>query len=353
MQLTSPRRERIVSRLSRPLAHRIRSYAALALVVLVVVPNLGAEGCALFSGGSTQGLDYSASARENYEKALAELKRENWLDAIKLFDYTKAKFGFSKWATLAELGVADANFGRQKYADAIDGYRSFIKNHPTHEKVQDGYAEFRIGEAYYKQIPSEWFLVPAAYEKDQGPVRDALRELHGFVLQYRDSPYVGTARKYETDCLRRLADHELYVAGFYLRRKKPLAAIGRLQGLARDYPNSKLEPEALLMLGKTYLLMEKPDEARRAFSQLVSKHPDDYHAQKAKLYLANLDERFGPAKVEGGALPPPAPAPAPMSPGTSAPNTVPNRPSGDAQPAPATGSTSAPAEPAQASSTNP
>ena len=314
----------------------LRPYLPLALLVATALPNLGADGCALFSASGSTTLDYSASARENYEKGLAEVKRESWLDAIKLFQYTKAKFGFSKWATLAELGIADANFGRAKYADAIDGYRGFIKNHPTHERVQDGYAEFRIGEAYYKQIPSEWFLVPAAYEKDQGPVRDALRELHGFVAEYRDSTYKAKAKVYEQVCMRRLADHELYVANFYLRRKRPLAAIGRLEGLARDYPNSNLEPEALLVLGKTYLLMEKPDDARRAFGQLVARHPDDYRAGKAKLYLAHLDERYGPSK-EPNIVPSPAPPVAPVAAPPKAVEAAPLSPpvkSGDAEPAP-------------------
>ncbi len=253
---------------------------------------MAVAGCAEFNE-STRGVSYSSSAKDNYEHGLDQLKRENWLEAIKLFQYTRSKFGFSKWATLAELGMADAHYGQEHFSEAVEGYRGFIKNHPTHEKVQNGYCAFRIGEAYYKQIPTDWFLSPPSYEKDQGPVQDALRELQGFVTEYGDSPHLGQARKLLDDCAHRLADHELYVAEFYLKRGKPLATIGRLDGVRKRYPGTTVEAEVLLLLGRTYLAMEKPGEARKTFEQLVADHPKDYRAQKAKRYLQFIERRYG------------------------------------------------------------
>jgi outer membrane protein assembly factor BamD len=91
--------------------------------------------------------------------------------------------------------------------------------------------------------------------------------------------------------VRRLADHELYVARFYLDRNKPYAAIGRLEGLLKDYPGAQKEPETLMLLGRTYLKMEKADKAREVFVKLASDHPDDYRAGKAKLYIEYIDKR--------------------------------------------------------------
>jgi outer membrane protein assembly factor BamD len=231
------------------------------------------------------------TAQQNYEYGLKELKGSNWLTAIQYFQHVKTNFGFSKWVALAELGIADANLGREKFTEAIDGYKQFIKAHPTHEHTQDGYAAYKIGEAYHKQIPSDWFLAPPSYEKDQGPVLDALRELTAFADQYGDSPYAPKARKLIGDCVKRLADHELYVARFYLDRDKPYAAVGRLEGLIKDYPGAQRECETLMLLGKTYLKMERPDRAREVFSKLATDHPDDYRAEKAKLYIQFIDKK--------------------------------------------------------------
>ena len=46
---------------------------------------------------------------------------------------------------------------------------------PEHGVELQPTAAFKIGEAYHKQIPTDWFLAPPSYEKDQGPVLDALR----------------------------------------------------------------------------------------------------------------------------------------------------------------------------------
>jgi outer membrane protein assembly factor BamD len=268
---------------------------------IIVLAGIAASGCAeLGLGESTRTINYSNTAKENYDRGQAALKSEDWLEAIKYFQFVRTKFGFSKWATLAELGIADANFGREKYQEAVDGYRVFAKSHPTHEMVQNGFAAFRIGESFYKEIPSEWFLVPPAYEKDQGPVKDAMRELSNFIEEFADSPYREKARKLVADCVKRLADHELYVADFYLGRNKPQAAVGRLEWLLKEYPNSQVEPQVLLLLGRTYMKMEKPKEARSAFERLIAAHPKDFHADKARMYLDFINKRWGARAVGNG-----------------------------------------------------
>jgi outer membrane protein assembly factor BamD len=237
--------------------------------------------------------NYYPTAQQNYEHGIKELKEKNWLTAEQYFKHVRSTFGFSRWATLSELGIADADFGREKFTEAIDGYKNFIKAHPGNERVQDGYAAFRIGYAYYKEIPSDWFVLPPSYEKDQGPVIDALRELTAFADQYGESPYAAEARKLIGECIKRLTDHELYVADFYLKANHPHAAIGRLEGIIKDYPGAQREPEIMLLLGKTYLKMEKPTEARATFVKLATQHPDDYRAEKARLYIQFIDKRYG------------------------------------------------------------
>ena len=39
--------------------------------------------------------------------------------------------------------------------------------------VANGYAQFKIGNAYWKILPDDWFLVPPSYEKDQTATHDA------------------------------------------------------------------------------------------------------------------------------------------------------------------------------------
>src|SRR5258706_9527153 len=84
-------------------------------------------------------VSYYPTAQQNYDAGVKELKSSNWASAIQYFTHVKNTFGFSRWATLSELGICDANLGREKFTEAIDGYKSFMKAHPKHDRVLDGY----------------------------------------------------------------------------------------------------------------------------------------------------------------------------------------------------------------------
>jgi outer membrane protein assembly factor BamD len=90
------------------------------------------------------------------------------------------------------------------------------------------------------------------------------------------------------DAIRLLAAHEMYVARFYLDGDHPLAAIGRLRTLITTYPSSGFEPEALLLLGETFLDLHDSDQAKRAFQEVTQRYPGSEHATPAKRHLAAL-----------------------------------------------------------------
>jgi outer membrane protein assembly factor BamD len=246
----------------------------------------GVTGCASTSIG--KGVSYDDSAEANYKKGLAELEDESFTEAIKYFSYVKNKFPFSRFATLAELGIADTYFAQEKYMEAVDAYRMFEKFHPTHPKVTSGYTSYKIAKAYMEQIPTDWFLVPPSHEKDQAATRDALRAIKSFLSTHEDSKYLPKVKKLHRRAIRRLADHELYVARFYLERDKPKATILRLETLLRRYPDAGVDPEVMLLLGKTYLKLDKKKRARETFAKLIRKYPDNSYSAKAKLYLKHM-----------------------------------------------------------------
>jgi cobalt-zinc-cadmium resistance protein CzcA len=134
---------------------------------------------------------------------LAELKEENYPEAQKYFQFVRSKYPFSKFAVLAELALADTSYERGNYTEAIDAYKQFMRLHPTHEKVTDGYAAFKIGQCYVKDMPDDVWLLPPSYEKDQSAVTDALHEMDAFVKKYPDSPYVKEAQPLRRDALTR------------------------------------------------------------------------------------------------------------------------------------------------------
>jgi outer membrane protein assembly factor BamD len=271
------------------------------LLALACVVSLGA-GCATSDDGSKP-VNYSLTPKQNYEKGIAELKDENYPEAQKYFQFVRSKFPFSKYAVLAELAIADTQFDRGNYTEAADSYKQFIRLHPTHEKVADGYAAFKVGECAYKDMPDDVWLLPPSYEKDQSAVGDALRELDEFVKKYPDSRYIKEAQPLRREALKRLVDHEVYVARFYLDRDHPKAAAMRIEGAIRRYPGSGREPELLLALGQTYLQMGDAARARDTFERVIREFHDVEQARRSELYLEFIRKRYGdrPPEPSGGA----------------------------------------------------
>jgi outer membrane protein assembly factor BamD len=280
------------------------------LALLAVLAPLAGGGCAT-SDDASKPVGYSLTAKQNYEKGLAALKDEDYAEAAKYFQFVKQKYPFSKYAVLAELALADSQFDRGQYTEAIDSYKSFARLHPTHDKVEDGYVAFRIGESYFKDMPDDVFLLPPSYEKDQSAVVDALRELSDFLRRYPDSTYVKKAQDLRRQVLGRLVDHEVYVARFYLRGDHPNAAAMRIEGALRRYPGSGREAELLYALGETYLKMGDPLRAKETFLRVVNDYGAAEDALRAKRYLEFIAKRYGDN-------PQPA-APRPAEPATNAP----------------------------------
>jgi outer membrane protein assembly factor BamD len=238
-------------------------------------------------------INFSLTAKQNYEKGLADLKDENYPEALRYFTYVKQKFPFSKYAALAELAAADTEFERGSYQEAIDAYKSFMRLHPKHEKVEEGYVSFRIAEAHVKEMPDDWFLIPPSYEKDQSVVLDALRELNNLVDRFPNSKYLKPAGEYRRAVLRRLIDHEVFVARFYLDRGHPKGAILRIKEALRRYPDSGRDAELLLTLGETQLEMGQPASAKQTFLRITPDNASTVEVKRAELFLDFIKRHDG------------------------------------------------------------
>jgi outer membrane protein assembly factor BamD len=158
--------------------------------------------------------------------------------------------------------------------------------HPTHDQAD--YAAFRIGEAHFRDAPTEFFLFPPAHEKDQVQLREAVKSLRSFLKAYAKSTYRQDAEKLLAQAEGMLAEHEWYVAQFYAKRGKWAGAAGRLEGLAREYPGFGRAPEVLLSLATAYLEMGERFRAQQTLQQLIVRHPQDERRAQAERLLAEI-----------------------------------------------------------------
>ncbi|HXX67654.1 MAG TPA: outer membrane protein assembly factor BamD [Polyangiaceae bacterium] len=264
------------------------------------------SACALLSGCDEvhpkTALGYTEGAKHAYEMAMEQFNTRHWVEAEAAMREVKRKYSYSKYARLAELRIADADYEQEKYSDAIREYKDFVHAHRSDEE-DVAYARARIGEAMYAEIPDS-FLMASAEERDQGSVVDAYKELKSFVTDYPNAKEAAHVRDLLGQVTARLIRHELYVARFYSGKGNFDAAVARVQYALHNYPQETVSPhtseaedslraEALLLLGETYLKMHKWDDARQAFEAIVRVHGRTPIAVQARNYLTVLPARGG------------------------------------------------------------
>lgn len=300
----------------RPLrALRRRAPLIVVLWTMVALPGLGA------CRRAAKPTDYADAARAEYQKGHEQFEDDNFLEAIKTFNIVRTRHPYSRFATLAELRIADAQFKLGKHAEAAAAYRAFVRFHPHHPERP--YAMYRVGVCFYEQIPGDWWFMPPAHERELGSTSDALRELGGFVRAYPTDERVPDAKEKMGRLRRRLADFELYVARFYHRQRKHRAVASRAAYLVRTYPDVGLTPTALLLQGRAELEIPERAAAVATLRRIVSQHGSTDEAQQARQELerlgAPLTEPSPPSAAPEAAAPPALPSAAPASAAPAAP----------------------------------
>src|SRR5437868_2620243 len=142
----------------RPVGLRARLTLGLGGACAVVgLIACGAIACT--SEAKTQtALDYTDNARKDYQAALAAFEDKNWELANELLSEVKRKYAYSRYARLAELRLADANFQQEKFAEAISGYKEFVHDHPNDPEVS--YARYRVAKGEYESVSQSIMLPP-------------------------------------------------------------------------------------------------------------------------------------------------------------------------------------------------
>ena len=83
---------------------------------------------------------------------MEEFNAHNWIQAQTLLREVKRKYSYSKYARLAELRIADADFEQEKFPEAIHEYKDFIHAHRS-DADDVAYAAIKIAEATFAEIP--------------------------------------------------------------------------------------------------------------------------------------------------------------------------------------------------------
>ncbi len=186
-----------------------------------------------------------------------------------------------QYAPLAQLKIAESYIEEEDIDRAVEAYREFLKLYPDHPQAP--YAQYQIGMLYFKQIKDP--------ERGSGIAKKAMEEFEKLLRDFPRNPYRTEAELRIKQCRYYLSEYEFIVGRFYYKKGSCRAAIGRFEGLIKNFPDSKRVPEAMLLTAECYKKEGKPRKARHYLQRLLSLYPRSPFADDAKEALEELTRK--------------------------------------------------------------
>ena len=190
---------------------------------------------------------------EAYQEGLKEFKRGDVLLAAKKFNEAEVLYPQSDVAPRAALMAAYSYYSQSYYGDSIAELDRFIRVYPNHKDI--AYVKYLLALCYYEQIVDE--------KKDLKSIQKSKKIFLDIIKEYPNSDFAIDS-EFKLDLIDDiLAAKEMYVARYYVERKKWIAAINRFKEVINNYETTIYVEEALHRLVEIYYILGLENEAQK------------------------------------------------------------------------------------------
>ena len=202
-------------------------------------------------------------------------------EAIKQLKALEARYPFEIYTQQGQLELAYAYYMDNSPDEALGVLDRFIRQNPVHRDMPYAYylrgtINFYKGKTFlHKVLPRE------ISDKDPTPLRVAFNDYDYLIKTYPESIYIKDARKRMIFLRNTMAEFELHVADFYLRRNAYVAAANRCKYAIENYKGAPSIADALLMMEDAYIKMDMIDLAKDTRRVFEENFPG-YEEEKAK-----------------------------------------------------------------------
>lgn len=264
----------------------IRTYFFLFLTTFAL------SGCSIFGGGEDDDLELleeelliseDISAQLLYQQANNLLIANQFEDAIASYALLESRYPFGRYAQQAQLELAYLYYRQDNTELAVASADRFLSLNPQHQNAD--YANYIKGLALFDSDKTFLnFVLPRnPSNKNSASLLSSFEVFNHLVTTYPDSDYAEDAKQRMIYLRNELAEYELVVADYYLRRGAYLAAANRAKFVVERYQGAPSMPQALNVLEASYRQLGIDDLA------------DDIHTVYATNYLAEDGTLLDPA----------------------------------------------------------
>ena len=239
---------------------------------LLAVLILFNSGCSWLPEQIDETKDWSANRL--YSEAKQKLNEKNYEKAIEFFEILEARFPFGRYAQQAELEIAYAYYKYDEPDLAIASADRFIKIYPRHPNVDyawyiKGLTNYNRGQSIVTRV-----LPQDPSERDTATMRAAYDDFDQLVRLYPNSVYAADAAQRMIYLRNNMAEYEIHVADYYMRRKAYLAVANRGEYVVENYQRTPAVPDALIYMVRAYRILGLEDLEADALRVLSLNYPD-------------------------------------------------------------------------------
>ena len=239
-----------------------------AAIVLVSAVTL--SGCKTWGDNAIE----QGAPEQLYERGNNMLGSGDFNGAVRVYEALEARYPFSQQARQARLDIMYAYYKAGEKESAIDAADQFIRENPTHPRID--YAMYVKGLVYFERTPNvleRWFRADLT-ERPPQDARASFQSFQQMIERFPDSEYAHDARRRMVYLRNRLADYEVHVADYYLRRRAYVASLARAKFCIENYDGAPAVRQALDVMISAYEGMGLSELAEQARTVYALNYPD-------------------------------------------------------------------------------
>jgi len=227
-----------------------------------------------------KGDDIEDQMLEAYNEGMIALERKDILFAAKKFNEAELLYPQSEWAPKASLMAAYSYWSDGYYRDSINELKRFLDVYNFDPRLP--YAYYLLGMNYYESIVDE--------KKDLKALEESSKYFNILIKEFPETDYALDA-KYKIDLITDLlAAKEMYIARYYIKREKWIAAINRLNFVIKNFSTTIYIEEALHRMVEIHYILGLEDQAKIYASTLGYNYlSSEWYEQTYKIFNKNYD----------------------------------------------------------------
>ena len=212
-----------------------------------------------------------------YKTGLSSLENENYKKAIMEFDNLSLNHPFSSLAKKSDIMTAYSLYQNNEIKKSISKLKIFIEMNPNDEFSD--YAHYLLAMCYYIQVSNQG--------RDPSLSIKALNSFMLIITKYPNSKYAKDSKIKIQYIKNSLANNELNIGKFYLKKNAPASSIKRFKSILLNYQNTSSIPETLYRLTEAFLMIGLKKEAVKSDAVLKYNFPNSEWTKLSKSILSD------------------------------------------------------------------